>query len=512
MKTYFNRLFLLVFLGIGLNGWAQNEEDALRYAQQEISGTPRFTAMSGAFSSLGGDLSAIGLNPAGLTTFSTNRITGTFSFYGLDNSASYYGNTMTHSYSSFDDNIINIDQLGAVWVYKSSTSDWNKLAFSFNYNKQADYGNNVRIKGVNSSGNSVVNYFVEKANGIQLGDIKIGNDETTDFVYQWLGENIGFDAQQAFLGYQAYIINPDTDDDTNTIYYPNADYTNVSHYNKIVSTGNKSNFDLSIGGTYKENLQLGFGLSLINVEYTENNAITEEGYNAASDLQLLKFNNVLYTEGSGVQMKFGGIYKLPNNLRLALSYHTPQWIKIEESLTQSVHTEFGNGDIFNIAPNVENTFAPYRIISPSKIIAGASMVIGKKGLISADYSYQDYSNLRFKELDANSDSDYFDAVNDYMSNNFQAVQSFNIGAELKLSELSLRGGTFMSSSPYKNSETLYANKGYSLGAGFDLGGIVIDAAWIHSENETYRTLLALPDQAVINQIKNKYLIGVRYDF
>ncbi len=513
MKTYFTPLFIAIFLSLSLNIFAQNEEDALRYASQEITGTARFTALSGAFSSLGGDLSAVGLNPAGLTTFATNRITGTLSFYNLNNDASYFNNLSNTTYSSFDDNIINIDQLGVVWVYKSNTSDWNKLAFSFNYNKQADYGNFLKIKGKNTAGNSVVDYFVDQAQGIKLGDLKIGNDETTDFVYQWLGENIGFQAQQAFLGYQAYIINPvDSNDDNNIDYTPNAVYTTPLHNNKITSTGNKSNFDLSLGGTYKKNLQLGFGLSLISIDYTENNAITETGYATTSDLQLLKFNNVLHTEGNGVQLKIGGIYKLPNNLRLSLAFHSPQWIKIEETLTQAVHTEFSNGDIIDVAPEVENAFAPYRIITPSKIIAGASMVVGKKGLISADYSYQDYSQLRFKEIETNASSDYFDNVNGFMKQNFQATHSFNIGAEMKLSEVSLRGGTFVSSSPYKNSNSLYATKGYSLGAGFNLGKIVLDAAWIHSQNEVSRTLLALPDQAGITQIKNKILVGFRYDF
>ena len=513
MKTYFKAFLLLIIITTTFNSRAQNEEDALRYARQEISGTARFTGMSGAFSSLGGDLSAIGLNPAGLTTFTTNRFTGTLSFYNIDNSAKYFNNIPSSSeYSSFDDNIINLDQLGVVWVYKSSTSDWNKLAFSLNYNRQADYGNYMKIAGINTAGNSVVDYFVNQANGIQLGDLKIGTDETTDFVYQWLGENLGFQAQQAFLGYQAYIINPVSDDDTNTLYYPNADYTTVEHYNKIATTGYKGSFEFSVGGTYKEKLQLGFGLSVINIDYTENNAITETGYEPFSDLQLLKLNNILYTEGSGVQLKFGGIYKLPNNMRVSLAFHSPQWIRIEESMKQSVYTEFSVYSPIDITPNVENAFAPYRVITPSKIIAGASMVINKKGLISIDYSYQDYSNLRFKELESDFNSDYFDEVNDFMSATFQGTHSFNIGGEWKLSELSLRGGTFFSSSPYKYSDDLYATKGYSLGAGFDLGGIVLDAAWLHSENDTYKTLLALPDSAYTTQTKNKFLIGLRYDF
>ncbi len=513
MKTYFNRFFLLIFLGLTFNGWGQTEEDALRYAQQEISGTPRFTAMSGAFSSLGGDLSAVSLNPAGITTFTTNRITGTFSFFNKNNDSRYFNNPYSSTYSSFDDDVINLNQIGVVWVYKSSqSSDWGKIAFSLNYNRQFDYGDKQYIKGINLNGDSATNYFVDNATGVQLIDIEIGDTETTDFVYQWLGENIGFNAQQAFLGYQAYIINPVSYDDTNVLYFPNAEYTNLEHTNKINTIGSKSNFDFSVGGTYKENLQLGFSLSLVNIDYTENNSIVETGYSSTSDLQSLKATNVLYTDGNGVQLKFGGIYKLPNNIRLSFAFHSPQWIRIEESLTQSVHTEFGNGDIIDIAPNVVNTFAPYRIITPSKYILGGSMVIAKKGLISIDYSYQDYSNLRFKEIESDSDMDYFDEVNNYMSNNFQGVSSVNIGGELKLGEVSLRGGTFTSGSPYKNSDDLYSKSGYSLGAGFDLGGIVIDGSYIHTSYDTSRTLLDLNSQGYISQTKDKYQIGIRYNF
>ena len=45
---------------------AQNLTDGLRYSMEDIGGTARFRAMSGAFNSLGGDMSAIALNPAGV--------------------------------------------------------------------------------------------------------------------------------------------------------------------------------------------------------------------------------------------------------------------------------------------------------------------------------------------------------------------------------------------------------------------------------------------------------------
>ncbi len=514
MNTIFKRYFIAIFLSLVVsNIYSQNEEDALRYAINKVDGSARFTGMGGAFSSLGGDLSAITLNPAGITTFATNQLSGSFSFFSTNNSAKYFNNQQNSDYTSFDDAIINVDQLGIVWVYKSNVDDWNKLAFGFNYNRAADYGNYLKIKGTNSDGNSVVNYFVDNAQGIRLGDIKVGNNETIDYVYQWLGENAGFQTQQAFLGYQAYIINPvDETNDDNTAYTPNADFSNVEHLSKIYSTGNKGLAEFSFGGTYKKNLQLGLSLSLISIDYQENNSIYESGYLPTSELKSLKFNNYLRVEGSGVQLKFGGIYKFDNKLRLSLAFHSPQWLEINEFLKQNVHTEFNGYSPVDVAPDIENSFAPYKIITPSKIVTGISKVFGKKGLVSIDYSYQDFSSLRFKEKDVEADTDYFDSVNQWMSDNFQGVHSLNIGGELKLSELSLRAGGFMTTSPYKNSNDLYAYSGYSLGAGYNFGGIVMDVAWQYKQTTQVKTLTGLPDQAKIDLSKNKILIGFRYDF
>ena len=53
---------------------AQNINDALRFSQTDLGGTARFKAMSGAFGALGGDLSAINVNPAGSSIFANNQL------------------------------------------------------------------------------------------------------------------------------------------------------------------------------------------------------------------------------------------------------------------------------------------------------------------------------------------------------------------------------------------------------------------------------------------------------
>jgi len=505
--------FIVIFASLTLS--AQTLQDGLRYAEDEMIGSARFTGMSGAFSSLGGDLSAIGLNPAGVTTFSTNRISGTLSFFGKSNDANYFNNTHSHDYSSFDDQIASFDQIGVVWAYKSDASDWNKIAFAINYNKNINYGNDISIQGRNTAGNSVTSYFLDRTNGTRLGDIEVDSNggETQTSVYQWLGENIGYGAQQAFLGYQSYLVNPvDPNDVNNTQYTSSAAFNQVEQSNRIASEGSKSSMDIAFGGTYQKKLQLGFSLTTYSIEYNENNRIEETGYDVGSDLQYVKFNNALRVEGNGIALKFGAIYKATNNLRLSLAFHSPEWLELEEITKQSVETRFANGDNIVVAPDSENLFAPYKIITPSKFIAGTSYVFGKKGLISIDYTYQDYASLHFKEKESDADTSYFDSLNDYISDSMQAVHKINIGGEMKLDNMSLRAGTFMSTSPYKNNDDLNAVKGYSLGLGYTFDEVTLDLSYVSTQKTVSQTLSALPDAATIDQTTGRFSFGLRYNF
>ena len=52
---------------------AQDITDAVRYSMDEIQGTARFRAMSGAFGALGGDMSSVNINPAGSAIFNNSH-------------------------------------------------------------------------------------------------------------------------------------------------------------------------------------------------------------------------------------------------------------------------------------------------------------------------------------------------------------------------------------------------------------------------------------------------------
>ena len=56
-----------------LSSYGQDLTDALRYSTGETQGTARFKSMSGAFGALGGDMSAVSINPAGSAIFNLSH-------------------------------------------------------------------------------------------------------------------------------------------------------------------------------------------------------------------------------------------------------------------------------------------------------------------------------------------------------------------------------------------------------------------------------------------------------
>ena len=80
-------LFLSLTIAAGL--FAQTADDALTIAQTFEEGTARTMAMGNAFTALGGDLGAIGINPASSGVFRCSQITFTPSLTTNRSTANY---------------------------------------------------------------------------------------------------------------------------------------------------------------------------------------------------------------------------------------------------------------------------------------------------------------------------------------------------------------------------------------------------------------------------------------
>ena len=137
MKKY---IFLLTFSLSIYTAQSQEISYALRYAQDNLTGTARFRAMGGAFGALGGDFSSLNVNPAGSAVFANNQMALTLSNFGVKNSSNYFRTKTTETTNSFD-----LNQAGAVFVFKNSntTSNWKKVSLAINYENANNFDNRM---------------------------------------------------------------------------------------------------------------------------------------------------------------------------------------------------------------------------------------------------------------------------------------------------------------------------------------------------------------------------------
>ena len=70
-------IFTALIALVMANASAQTAYDAQAIAQKELNGTARFVGMGGAMSALGGDVSTIATNPAGVAIYRSNDATRT---------------------------------------------------------------------------------------------------------------------------------------------------------------------------------------------------------------------------------------------------------------------------------------------------------------------------------------------------------------------------------------------------------------------------------------------------
>lgn len=78
-----NKIFVAgaLLLGICAQVGAQTTiYDANRWMGRDLNGTARFVGMGGALGALGGDISTVGTNPAGIGIYRSNEVMASFGF------------------------------------------------------------------------------------------------------------------------------------------------------------------------------------------------------------------------------------------------------------------------------------------------------------------------------------------------------------------------------------------------------------------------------------------------
>jgi hypothetical protein len=485
-------LFLLI-TGLTVSvSHSQEVSDAIRYAQDNITGTARFRAMSGAFGAVGGDLSAITVNPAGSAIFSNNQVGITLSNQNTKNNSNYFG-----TQTSDKDNSFILNQAGGVFVFHdhNPNNSWKKIVIGATYENTKNFDNSVFSAGTNPT-HSVGDYFLEFANygnggsAVPFQVINTGNNVT--YTYGDLGSRYpngqypnlsGYTAQQAYLGYIGKVIGYDNNTNSYTTRIPAG--RNYYQDNILNESGYNSKVSFNIATSYKDRIYFGANLNVHVLDYRRSSSFYESNINALTGTETisnLTFNNDLYTYGNGFSFQLGAIAKVTEAFRLGLAYESNTWYDLYDETSQSLFTtrQAFNGPEINedVAPNVVNVYESYTLQTPGKTTFSAAYVFGKSGLISVDYSIKDYGNTKYKPTNS------FNGINDQISNQLTSNGELRVGAEYKIKQLSLRGGYRFEGSPYKDGTTIGDLNSYSAGLGYNFGATKVDLAYSYLERKS----------------------------
>lgn len=475
-------------------------QDAVRFSTDNLTGTARFRAMGGAFGALGGDPSSIGINPAGSAIFLYNSGTISLSSYNINNQANFFG-----SRTKRNDNAFDLNQAGGVFVFNNNKEDavMNKFALGVNYENTQSFENIVGISGVNPTG-SIADYFLRYANGI-------GNEPgvTTGFlnnndIYNF--PDMTFVQQQAFLGYNAYVIDPLVDNPGNTQYVASTPGSNRYQDSYIGTSGFNGKVNLNFAAELKKRVYLGAN---INVHFTDyiNNTSFYEDMNNTSGLGLadVEFNTERYTYGGGVSFDLGAIVKVTDKFRVGAAYQSPTWMRLQDQVTQSINYVL-DGQLNFYNPQATMVGDGYTIKTPSKYTFSAASIFGRHGLLSVDYAVRNYANTEYT-------SNRYGAINTELSQTLDWAGELRVGTEWRIKQLSLRGGYRYTQSPYKDGRTLGPLTSYSAGLGYSFGGSRIDLAyaWLQRKSDVSTFTPGLTDAARVKSTSNNITLSYTID-
>lgn len=441
-------LLALALLATPTYIYAQYSGDALRFSQTNYGSSARFKSMGNAQIGVGGDISSISGNPAGLGLFTKSEFVFTPEVNLTKIDANFLKNNTTTDRSQ-----VNLNQLGAVFqvpMYKQKGEDTKKGVVSatigLGYTRNNDYGLDANYSGINTQ-TSVYNAF---------NDYSVASNSTQS--------------------------------------------VNVSR------SGSVSEFNLAGALNISNQIYVGASLGIVSLRYDYSSILDEDGI---ATNYYINYNQDQLTKGTGINLKFGMIFRPVPELRLGANLQSPTWINVTDSYTESSNDP-------NILTSETYDFN-YNLRTPLKGSLGASYIIGNTALLSADVDFIDYSTIRFTSNDGN-DNLTISSNNRDVRASYKSAINYRFGGELKLSSFfSLRAGYGLNGSAFKDdNEDLFKSQFYSGGLGYRNKNYYIDLAYQRIETTSTFSPYTLSDftepVATASNNKNNVFLTVGFRF
>lgn len=438
---------------------AQSAIDANEINGSDVRGTARFVAMGGAFTSLGGDLSTLTQNPAGLGIYRRSEVGLTFDIgrrnYSSESGKYGFNNSQTKA---------NFDNFGYVGTANISNSALRSFSWGVSYNRLNSF--HRRHQGYNMpTETSLSNYIASFTNGTDPSALDFGTNYNPylDSSEDWL----------SILGYTTHMINP-----TGTGNFYNGLHqgttTGDAAYT-VEEAGYQDEYNIDFGGNVSDIVYWGIGIGIQDISYTrrvlysesmENAAITTNASSATvtgdAGFDLDSYKSI---SGTGVNLKAGIIVRPFDEFRIGAAIHTPTWLHLNHQGDAIVNYSYYDPGVREgrdnpFAGEEHTDFYDYgsRLRSPWRFMIGASYTILNRAIVSVDYERVQYQDMHQKYQTGSTWGGYSyvndDATNAEIKSYFKGGDIIRAGVEFRVTpKFSVRAGYNIQSSHVREAAT-----------------------------------------------------------
>ncbi len=434
--------------------------DGFNFSNLGLNGTASYVGRAGAIGALGGDFTAASYNPAGLGFFYSSRISFTPMLEYAPTQSNYMGYKTNAARTTFK--VGSFELLLAVPTGSASESGWHSFQFGIGMNRLKSFNGRSYVRG-GVVDNSLLDAWCDDANYNGL--------ET-------------FTSQQA---YNAYLL--DTLAGGYRFFNNFSGYENGQTQERHFTTrGGISEIPISFSGNYGDKLYVGATIGIPILSYKSTSIYRETAENAGYSYDYTEEYEV---SGSGINFKFGAIYRPVEMLRIGLAIHTPTIYEIKDLYYTSIYNS-ENG----IRSSSVESEGGYNFCTPMKLIASVAASFGNQsssvaGSIDVDYEYSNYSGMTFTSSQMEYSTIEYDnwrnQMNLQIDNAFRGGHTLRAGAQLNVRHWALRGGLAYFSNPYKEFENAEFKNAEALslacGFGYQTKYFFWDFAYAHTTSK-----------------------------
>ena len=309
------RISLVAFLSLGAMYYAQDasviKNTAEVYSGSNFGGTAKFNSMAGSMGALGGDLSAITVNPAGTGVFITGDVSATLAVQGNKNNSNLFGKSFESSYNN-----TNLGQVGGVVSFETnSNSPWQFVNLAFNYSTKnlEDY--------VQTPGNSSIKEAVQyESGGTTVNDFLVYNGHAYD------------------------------------------------------RTGTASNLNVSLGGNYENKIYVGAGLNFKTAELEQSDFFQYQLQNLGEYAYYQKQYSPYRESSNGFSASVGIIGKINNNIRLGVAVESPTFWNLTRTYTEYGFNSSDNV-VYGIYDETRKLTTPMKLTLSGALVASKNFAV-----------------------------------------------------------------------------------------------------------------------------------------